>query len=199
MFDANSNYIWQMVDNTARDMCNDTDNVITFEPKCMSTFLSVYHDLKDEYSKLKTSDLPIHRHEDAACLVVAIQRIKPLKINSAAIKTTIPLLATLPNELLSIFVALSYIKKQIRHIYTHEKDSERLYRYSKESIDNFLECGFSFPSTCCIAHKNYILWLAKAISMGSSDKFMLYSIANILFLLEAYSFQQNISTSGKQS
>ncbi|MCL2365109.1 MAG: hypothetical protein FWC71_10655 [Defluviitaleaceae bacterium] len=194
MTNANSLYVWQMLDNLAREICNDAKNTIVYEPECKLAFLSVYDELKEEYSKIKTSELPIHRHEDAACLVAAVQRIKPLKTinNNEVIDGALPkYLSQYPNELLAIFAALSVIKKQIRIIFEHEENNERLYCYGKNKIESFLNAGFRFPSTCCIAHENYVIWLAKAISMGSPDKYMLYSIANILFLLEAYNFKLN--------
>jgi len=190
MSDEHLNYIWQVVDNTAREICNDTGNVVSFEPECLSAILSFYQEKKNEYIKLKTHGTHLHRHEDAACLVVAIQRLKPLKISNSLENNKRFVLTLFPNEFLAIFVALTYIKKKIRKLYTHERSSERLYKYSDESINNFLESGFRPPSTYCDDHDNYMLWLAKTISLGCSDTYMLYSIANIFFLLEGFSFQQ---------
>ena len=79
MHDANLNYIGEIVENIATDICNDTNEMFCMEDECKTSVLSLYQALVEDYCNLKTEQNSLYRHEHAACLIVAVQRLRPLK------------------------------------------------------------------------------------------------------------------------
>lgn len=134
-----------------------------------------YQEMRDyircNYMSKKT-DVALDRHKVAACMMYAILKAKPLKVNRRIPDLNEKVL--LANEYLALYVALNIVVM-------YKMDQYQLEIGDYEIL--FPETYFNDPSNDYVTNYCRTLYY---VSMENLNKFDVFAHANILFMLEKY-------------
>lgn len=142
--------------------------------------------VKNKYMK-KTDEPALDRHKVASCMMYAILKVKPIKINRY--KTDLPEKLLLANEYLAFFVALNIIEMYRKDQLEQQIRENKIERGQRNRyMDNQIvlpktyhengENGSDFLSNTCKA--------LYYIELQGINKFDIFAYSSILFLLEKY-------------
>ena len=128
----------------------------------------------------------LDRHKVAACYMVAICNVKPLRFNKPSI--TKPNNYFIANELVAISVATTLI---VNFVIAAAKNNSALIESQKQEICDKFKDGISFPEKEITNHGEYITNYAMELYLSNiQSDFNLLSIAHELYLLEALTMRQ---------
>ena len=135
--------------------------------------------LKNQY--MQDSSKILDRHKVAACYMVAICNVKPLRFNKPSIAK--PNNYFIANELVAISVATTLV---VNFVIAATKNSSALTETQKQEIYDKFKDGICFPEKEITNHGEYITNYAMELYLSNiKSDFNLLSIAHELYLLEA--------------
>lgn len=144
--------------------------------KCQNSIYHHYQNkrdfIKDRYMK-KAEDAALDRHKVAVCMMYAILKTKPIKVNRFI--PDLPEKALLANEYLAFFVSLNILEMYRKDQLGENADCEiilpRTYHEDSENKSDFLS------NTCKALYY---------IGLQGIEKLDVFAYSSILFLLEKY-------------
>ncbi len=140
--------------------------------------------LKNQY--MQDSSKILDRHKVAACYMVAICNVKPLRFNKPSI--TKPNNFFIANELVAISMATTLV---VNFVITATESSAVLTEIQKNEICNKFKDGICFPEKEITNHGEYITNYAMELYLSNMQSdFNLLSIAHELYLLEALTMRR---------
>ena len=140
--------------------------------------------LKNQY--MQDSSKILDRHKVAACYMVAICNVKPLRFNKPSI--TKPNNYFIANELVAISMATTLV---VNFVIAATKSSAVLTEIQKNEICNKFKDGICFPEKEITNHGEYITNYAMELYLSNMQSdFNLLSIAHELYLLEALTMRR---------
>ncbi len=140
--------------------------------------------LKNQY--MQDSSKILDRHKVAACYMVAICNVKPLRFNKPSI--TKPNNFFIANELVAISMATTLV---VNFVIAATESSAVLTEIQKNEICNKFKDGICFPEKEITNHGEYITNYAMELYLSNMQSdFNLLSIAHELYLLEALTMRR---------
>ena len=144
--------------------------------KCQYSIYNHYQNkrdfVKDRYMK-QSEDAALDRHKVASCMMYAILKTRPIKVNRLV--RDLPEKALLANEYLAFFVSLNILEMYRRNQFGDKAKCEIVLPRTYHEIS---ESGSDFLSNTCKA--------LYYIGLQGIEKFDVFAYSSIFFLLEKY-------------
>ncbi len=174
--------IWEKV------ICKELDNYQSLYVNCIELIPNVKEEIWEKYVALnayckinymKSPEGKIDRHKVAACYMIAIAMIRPMRFVKKIDNREVPLAI---NEILAITVGLSLVRAFAIAAIRENKN------ISTEDADGLVakfDDGIKVPEGHLVNHGNYLDNYANEIYFATSEgKICILSLAHELYLLE---------------
>lgn len=141
----------------------------------------------NEYCKVNYMKQPggkIDRHKVAACYMIAIMTIKPIKVIGKIDDEEVPIAI---NERLAITVGLSIVRAYVLAAIKKDEKEGRISSDDAEALSAKFEDGIKIPCGELVNHGSYLENYVRELDYAAFDgKLSILSLAHELYLLEAF-------------